>query len=232
MTIIDSAGCSFSSSFNLYFGSTQILGLSTLPMFCLTIVFLLIEVLNWEEDATGTQYRFGCNDSSKIKTVSAPLVVNGVPVKPWLIFDPSDSTLSYRHWFQNSSCGYNTVLGGQSYDNVFAITATKQSPCVGSQSTAAVGPIVVSQSPETGLFGDTIACVDQYITIRDSIRDGNTIVPTSNGNFVCDTAYSRVWLVYNKSISPGNQHLPWVLEHPWEIPMCHFIYRVFDQREL
>ena len=213
MTIIDSAGCSFSSSFNLYFGSTQILGLSTPGNTSLCFapyedsVSFDFEVLNWEEDATGTQYRFGCNDSSKIKTVSAPLVVNGVPVKPWLIFDPSDSTLSYRHWFQNSSCGYNTVLGGQSYDNVFAITATKQSPCVGSQSTAAVGPIVVSQSPETGLFGDTIACVDQYITIRDSIRDGNTIVPTSNGNFVCDTAYSRVWLVYDEfgnPLSPGS----------------------------
>ena len=208
VTISDTLGCSFTTSFNLYFGSTQILGLSTPGNTSLCFapyedsVFFDFQVLNWEGDATGTQYRFSCNDSSVTKEVSAPLVVNGIAVKPWLIFDASDSTLSYRHWFQNSSCGFNTILGGQSYDNVFAITATKQSPCVGSQSTAAVGPIVVSQSPETGLYGDTIACVDQYITVHDSIQDGNTIVPTSDGNFICDTSFSRVWLVYDEFGNP------------------------------
>ena len=213
LTISDSLGCSFTTSFNLYFGSTQILGLSTPGNTSLCFapyedsVSFDFEVLNWEGDVTGTLYTFSCNDSSQTKQVSAPLVVNSVGVRPWLIFDPADSSLSYRHWFQNSSCGFNTVLGGQSYDNVFAVTATKQSPCVGSQSTAAVGPIVVSQSPETGLYGDTIACVDQFITIHDSIRDGNTIVPTSGGNFICDTSYSRVWLVYDEfgnPMSPGS----------------------------
>lgn len=208
VNVSDSTGCSITSNFNLYFGSTQVLGLSTPGNTSLCFepyqdsVYFDFTILNWEQDPSSTYYQFSCNDSSTAKVAYSPLVVNGAGIHPWLIFNPVDSTLSYRHWFEFSSCGFNTILGGQSYDNVFAITATKQSPCIGSQSTAAVGPIVVSQSPEAPLNGDTIACLNEYVTVFDSIYNGSNIIPTTDGNFICDTSFTRVWLVYDESGNP------------------------------
>lgn len=202
LTLSDVNGCSISSTFNLFYGSTQSLGLSTPgnTTVCLSpgtdVIALDFEISNWQNDPIGIQYQFGANDTSSSITVNAPLVnTSGQTAHPKLIYNPTSQKLFYRHFFGQSSCGTNSALGAATYNNSYSVSATKSSPCAGSQSSAAVAPIVVSKSPTSDIAGPDSTCTGQEVSFYDATSDGQ-MVSFSNGNYTCDQNAKGYWRVY------------------------------------
>ena len=200
--IIDSNNCSLSTSFNLFFGSTQSLGLSTPgnTTVCLSpnqdSTYFDFELSNWENDPKGVQYLFGANDSSNIISALSPLVDSlGLPTHPRLIYDISSQKLYYRHYFKASSCGYTSNLGSSTYDNSFSVSATKSSPCPGSQSSAAVAPIVISRSPTAGISAPDSSCTETIVDFIDITSNGQ-MISSVNGAFICDPSSKGFWKIY------------------------------------
>jgi len=133
-----STGCSIDTTINLYYGSTQTLGLSTPgnTTVCLApgqdSVFFDFEISNWQNDPDGISYSFNSNDGSSKPAVS-PLVNGGTSQYPFIIYDATTQKAYYRHYFKGSSCSYNSSLGGTTYNNTYSVSATKTAPCPGSQ---------------------------------------------------------------------------------------------------
>ena len=131
----------------------------------------------------------------------SPLVLGGVSQYPFLEYDSitTQKLLPIRQIFLiSSSCSYTTTLGGTSYNNTFSVSATKTAPCPGSQSTAAVGPIVISESPSALLNGPDSTCTETYVTIMDDSNDGNMVVADLVGNnFSCDLSSRGYWTIFD-----------------------------------
>jgi PKD repeat protein len=203
LTLTDLNGCSISSTFNLFFGSTQSLGLTTPgnTTVCLgpgiDSVGFDFEISNWQNDPIGIQYSFGANDNSPPLNLSAPLVdiTTGSTVHPRLVYNTSTQKLFYRHYFNKSSCTYTSSLGSATYNNSFSVSATKSSPCPGSQSSAAVAPIVVSKSPTAGISAPDSTCTNDIVEFNDATLGGQ-MVYSVNGSYVCDPTTSGYWEVY------------------------------------
>ena len=204
LTLTDTSGCSIVETFNLYFGTTQTLGLTTPGN--TTVCFLPgqdstsfdFEISNWASDPAGISYEFSANDGSIPKNAVSPLVLGGVSQYSFIEYDNTTQTASYRHYFYSSSCTYTTTLGGTSYNNTFSISATKTAPCPGSQSTAAVGPIVISESPSVQLNGPDSTCTETYVTILDNSNEGKMVVADLVGNnFSCDGSSLGYWTVFD-----------------------------------
>jgi len=196
-----STGCSIDTTINLYFGSTQTLGLSTPgnTTVCLApgqdSVYFDFEISNWQNDPDGISYTFNSNDGSSKPAVS-PLINGGVSQFPFIIYDATTQKAYYRHYFQGSSCNYTSSLGGTTYNNTYSVSATKTAPCPGSQSTAAVGPIVISESPEANIVGDDSVCTSTNYLVQDLSGQGKMVV-ASGSDFTCDATANGYWEVYD-----------------------------------
>jgi len=196
-----STGCSIDTTINLYFGSTQTLGLSTPgnTTVCLApgqdSVYFDFEISNWQNDPDGISYTFNSNDGSSKPAVS-PLINGGVSQFPFIIYDATTQKAYYRHYFQGSSCNYTSSLGGTTYNNTYSVSATKTAPCPGSQSTAAVGPIVISESPEAHIVGDDSVCTSTNYLVQDLSGQGKMVV-ASGSDFTCDPTANGYWEVYD-----------------------------------
>ena len=196
-----STGCSIDTTINLYFGSTQTLGLSTPgnTTVCLApgqdSVYFDFEISNWQNDPDGISYTFNSNDGSSKPAVS-PLINGGVSQFPFIIYNATTQKAYYRHYFQGSSCNYTSSLGGTTYNNTYSVSATKTAPCPGSQSTAAVGPIVISESPEANIVGDDSVCTSTNYLVQDLSGQGKMVV-ASGSDFTCDPTANGYWEVYD-----------------------------------
>ena len=208
----DDIGCNLVDTLQFYFGSTQALGLSTPGNTAACFapgqdsLFFDFELNSWQLDPDGIYYTFeGNDDSTRSKSATSPLVTAGVSNYPFLIYDNVTNTLYYRHVYYRNSCGASTQLGATSYDNVFAVTAFKSSPCPGSQSTAAVGPIIISETPRAEVVSPPSTCVNVPITIEDSTYDG-AYIQAQGTNFICDESVEGVWTVFDSNgviLNPG-----------------------------
>ena len=198
--LTDSNNCTSTDTLAFYYGTTQSLGLGT-PGNTTTCfdadedsIFYDFQILFWELDPVGITYEFSSNDGTSPQVAFSPLVTNGVSNYPFLIYDASSGALYYRHWFTSGSCGYSTDLAGVNYSNVFAVNATKSAPCNGSQSSVAVGPILVSSSPNPFIALDTTACINDTINIT-VIDTSGAFITSSGTGYVCDGNIEGVWFV-------------------------------------
>ena len=124
------------------------------------------------------------------------MINGGVSQFPFIIYDATTQKAYYRHYFQGSSCNYNSSLGGTTYNNTYSVSATKTAPCPGSQSTAAVGPIVISESPEANIVGDDSVCTSTNYLVQDLSGQGKMVV-ASGSDFTCDPTANGYWEVYD-----------------------------------
>jgi hypothetical protein len=105
--------------------------------------------------------------------------------------------LTINHVFAQTSCGVNTTLQNQTYNNSFSIQVLASNACTPQGTFAAIGPIaaggsvnaVMSANPNTNVI-----CVNQPITFNDVSNHGTNV---SNGG--CDSLFGRYW-----SISPNS----------------------------
>ena len=203
LTLSNNNGCSINKTFNLFFGTSQSIGLVT-PNGNGTSVCLLpnedsvyfdFEIVNWQNDPVGISYSFNGNDGKSRNAVS-PIVDSGITQYPDFIFyDTVSQKAFYRHYFVGSSCGYTSTIG-QTYNNTFSVSATKSTPCPGSQSTSAGGPIKISESPKAIISGPDSVCMHNLTSIYDFSGEGKMIV--ANGNdFDCDSSASGFWQIYD-----------------------------------
>ena len=203
LKLITPSGCFIQTTINLYFGTTQSLYLGTPgnTTVCLNpdqdSVTYDFEIGNWSSDPDGISYTFTSNDSSTSKTAVAPLVKNGVSQYPgFIVFDSITQKAFYRHSFKGSSCSYTSILGGTTFDNTFNVAATKTAPCPGSQSTAAIGPIVISQSPNVTITAPDYECTETDVFIEDISSSGNMVQALGN-TFRCDDTTKGYWEVFD-----------------------------------
>ena len=196
LELFTSNGCSIVTDFNIFFGASQILGLvaDTVKIACLLpgqdSVSFLFELTNWLNDPSGITYLFSSNDLSPTRTAYSPLVLAGVSQYPFLVYDSINQKLFYEKYFHQSSCSYNTA----NFNNTFSVTATKASPCPGSQNTVTQEPFNISESPRAKISGPDSTCTNTYVTILNNSTNGIMIVNDAAGtNRLCDSTSSGYW---------------------------------------
>ena len=197
LELFTSNGCSIVTDFNIFFGTSQILGLTSpgLKIACLQpgqdSVSFRYELSNWSGDPVGISYQFSSNDLSQIKYASSPLVSAGVSQYPFLIYDSISQKLYYEKYFYGSSCNFSSTL----FNHTFSVIGTKASPCPGSQSAITCEPVNISESPNVEIMGPDSTCTNTYVTILNNSTNGSMIVndsaaPTGTFNFLCDSTSS------------------------------------------
>ena len=198
--LTDSNNCTSTDTLAFYYGTTQSLGLGT-PGNTTTCfdadedsIFYDFQILFWELDPVGITYEFSSNDGSSPVVAVSPLVTNGVSNYPFLIYDASTGSLFYRNWFTSGSCGFSTDLAGVQYSNVFAVNATKSAPCNSSQSSVAVGPILVSSSPNPELILPPKVCINDTFEIT-VIDTAGALISSFGTGYICDNDVKGVWFV-------------------------------------
>jgi hypothetical protein len=200
LELFTSNGCSIVNDFNIFFGTSQILGFiaDSVKIACLLpgqdSVSFLFELTNWLNDPSGITYLFSSNDLSPTRTAYSPLVLAGVSQYPFLVYDSINQKLFYEKYFHQSSCSYNTA----NYNNTFSVTATKASPCPGSQNTVTQEPFNISESPRVKISGPDSTCTNTYVTILNNSTNGIMIVNDAAGtNRLCDSTSSGYWEIFD-----------------------------------
>ncbi len=128
------------------------------------------------------------------------MVKNGVSRYPFLIFN-SDSTIYYRTYYKQSSCGATHPSYGS---NQFFVNAFKIGPCPGSQAPAVAGPAVISVPPDAIIEAPLTVCINETVLIEDVSISGQ-LVKASGQNYNCDTTIDGYWEIFNatwNSINP------------------------------
>ncbi|HCP40188.1 MAG TPA: hypothetical protein DIT65_00185, partial [Cryomorphaceae bacterium] len=198
LSLIDSNGCQLDTVFNVFFGSTQSIQLSNIPNYgyqkCLSNDSVAVDFLldNWQNDPDSVTYKFITNDGSDTVIALSPLVKNGVSRYPFLIFN-SDSTIYYRTYYKQSSCGATHPSYGS---NQFFVNAFKIGPCPGSQAPAVAGPAVISVPPDAIIEAPLTICIDDTALIEDVSISGQ-LVKASGQNYNCDTTTDGYWEIFN-----------------------------------
>ncbi|NBO62332.1 MAG: hypothetical protein EBU82_15515, partial [Flavobacteriia bacterium] len=144
-------------------------------------------------------------------TVFQVIYNDGTPTTILNGLNPNPQTIN--HVFSQTSCGVNTTIQNQTYNNSFSIQVLASNACSPQGTFAAIGPIaaggsvnaVVSTNPNTNVI-----CVNQPITFNDASNHGTNV---SNGG--CDSLFGRYWTISPNSgfttsgtLGSSNGYLP------------------------
>jgi gliding motility-associated-like protein len=124
-------------------------------------------------------------------TVFQIIYNDGTPTTTLNGLNPNPQTIN--HVFSQTSCGVNTTIQNQTYNNSFSIQVLASNACSPQGTFAAIGPIaaggsvnaVVSANPNTNVI-----CVNQPLTFNDVSNHGTNV---SNGG--CDSLFGRYWTI-------------------------------------
>ena len=124
-------------------------------------------------------------------TVFQIIYNDGTPTTVLNGLNPNPQTIN--HVFSQTSCGVNTTIQNQTYNNSFSIQVLASNACSPQGTFAAIGPIAAGGSVNAAISTNpntNVICVNQPITFNDVSNHGTNV---SNGG--CDSLYGRYWTI-------------------------------------